>query len=269
MTDRSYLFVPADRPERFAKALASGAHAVIVDLEDAVQPLQKDRAREQLDTWLETSATAVYVRINAAGTSWHEADLALLRHPAVRGVMLPKACDLQALAAVAARLGAEQRILPLIETVSGWFAVEAIARAPGVERLAFGSLDFMSDAGIHADGPELDPVRTRLVLVSRWVGLPAPIDGVTTALLDAERVEQDARRARRFGLGAKLCVHPAQVAAVHAGFRPAAEEVAWAQRVIDAVENGPRGAVSVDGKLVDHPVEARARALLRDAGAAR
>ena len=155
--------------------------------------------------------------------------------------------------------------MPLVETVEGWFQAAALAAVPQVERLAFGSFDFMSDAGIQADGPELDPVRTQLVLVSRRAGIAAPIDGVSLAIDDAAQLEADARRARRFGLGAKLCIHPRQVAAVHAAFAPRPEEIEWARRVLAALAAGPLGAVAVDGKLVDRPVALLAETILAEA----
>ena len=254
---RSYLFVPGDRPERFAKALAAGAHAVIIDLEDAVTPAQKEQAREQLRAWLQQAGTPVFVRVNPSGTPWHAQDCELLALPTVRGVMVPKAQDAADLARIAAMLRPGQALVPLVETVEGWFEAAALAAVPKVERLAFGSFDFLSDAGIQADGPELDPVRTQLVLVSRRAGIAPPIDGVSLAIDDAARV----------GLGAKLCIHPRQVAAVHAAFAPRPEEVEWARRVLAALAAGSLGAVAVDGKLVDRPVALLAETILAEAAA--
>jgi citrate lyase subunit beta/citryl-CoA lyase len=261
-TSRSYLFVPGDRPERFDKALAAGAHAVILDLEDAVMPERKAQARAAIHEWLAGTKAGVFVRINPAGTPWHEEDCALLAAASVRGVMVPKAEDAASLARIAARLRAGQELIPLVETVAGHFEAAAIARVPRVGRLAFGSFDFMSDSGIESDAQELDAVRTHLVLVSRHAGLGAPIDGVSLAIDDPEQLERDARRSRRFGMGAKLCIHPRQVASVHAAFAPRPEEVAWARRVLDALAIGPLGAIAVDGKLVDKPIALRAEAIL-------
>jgi citrate lyase subunit beta/citryl-CoA lyase len=106
-------------------------------------------------------------------------------------------------------------------------------------------------------------VRSRLVIESRFAGLPAPVDGVTLALDDDERIRRDVARARRFGFAAKLCIHPKQVAAISAGFSPTPDEVAWAKRVLAACENaGGRGAISVDGKLVDKPLIDKAQRLV-------
>lgn len=261
MTSRSYLFVPGDRAERFDKALASGAHAVILDLEDAVQPERKDAARAAVAAWLATATQPVHVRINPQGTPWYDADCALLQHPAVAGVMLPKAQTPADVAALAALLRPGQHLLPLIETVEGTFQAEAIARIEGVQRLAFGSVDFMSDSGIAHDDALL-PVRIQLVLASRRAQRQAPIDGVSLAMDDAELLLREARRSRSEGFGGKLCIHPRQVAPVHQAFEPTEAEIAWARRVLQAMEGQPLGAVAVDGKLVDKPVVLRAQAIL-------
>lgn len=262
MPDRSYLFVPGDRPDRFDKALNTGAHAVILDLEDAVQPEHKDAARQKVTQWLGGEGRPVYVRINAVETPWHLQDRELLKLPHVRGVMLPKSEHPEHLQQLASLLQPGQTLLPLIETVAGWFNVQAISRCPRVERLAFGSVDFMADSGIQGDGAELDAVRTLLVLHSRHAGLLAPIDGVSLAINDQEQLKADVLRSRRWGFGAKLCIHPGQIGAVHEGFAPSEKEIQWARKVLQALENGAAGAIAVDGKLVDKPVILLARSIL-------
>jgi len=263
---RSYLFVPGDRPERFDKALATGAHAVILDLEDAVAPGRKVQAREAVAGWMKTASVRVFVRINPEGTPWHADDCRLvLGSGKLAGVMVPKAEAPASLARLARHLGDGLELIPLVETVAGHFQAADLAGVPRVSRLAFGSFDFMSDSGIQSDGEELDAVRTNLVLVSRHAGLLAPIDGVSLAIDDAEQLERDVRRSRRFGMGAKLCIHPKQVAVVHAGFAPKPQEIEWARRVLDALAGGPLGAIAVDGKLVDRPIALRAEAILAEA----
>lgn len=257
----SYLFVPGDRPERFHKALASGAAQVIVDLEDAVAPAAKSAARAAVAAWLHPDHPVV-LRINGAGTPWFEADLALAAHPGVAAVMLPKAEDAATLRAVRAA-APQAALLPLIESARGIEAVDAIARTPGVERLVFGSIDFQLDLGLTGDGEELLFFRSRLVLASRLAGIAAPVDGVCTAIADDAALRQASERARRLGFGGKLCIHPRQVAVVEAAFAPSAEELAWAEKVLAAA--GSEGAaVAVDGQMVDKPVLARARRI-RDA----
>ena len=276
MTPRSYLFVPADRPARFAKALASGADAVIVDLEDAVAPHDKAAARAALAQWLAGAGgpgmpVPLFVRINAPGTDWFADDLALCGgSDAVGGVMLPKAERVADLEAVH-RAVPGRPLIPLIETAEGFDHLRALAGAAGVQRLAFGSIDFQLDLGmaVSSDGDDAAALlffRSQLVLASRLACLLPPIDGVTTALDDDAPVVRDAQAARRLGFGAKLCIHPRQVAAVNAGFIPSDAEVEWARRVLAAVERSGGAAVAVDGKMVDRPVLLRARAVLGGGG---
>jgi citrate lyase subunit beta/citryl-CoA lyase len=259
---RSWLFVPGNRPERFEKALAAGADAVIVDLEDAVAPPDKAAAREALSGWL-NAAQPVLVRINAAGTEWFDEDLALAGMPGVAGVVLPKAesvGDIERLLAAGAIA-----VLPLIESALGLHHALELARAPQVERLLFGSIDFSVDLGMEENDEALQPFRAQLVLASRLAGIAAPVDGVTTTLDDAERILQDTRRARRDGFGGKLCIHPKQVAAVNAAFMPAPDEIAWAERVLEAAAAAQGAAVAVDGKMVDRPVILKAQAIREEA----
>lgn len=256
---RSYLFVPASRPERYAKAFAAGAHAVIVDLEDAVAPAEKDAARAALASALPPEAPAL-VRINAAGTPWFDDDLRLCRDRRVTAVVVPKAEDAAVLGHIHAMLDARARILPLIESARGLWHADGIARAPGVGRLLFGSIDFQLDLGVADD--ELVAYRAQLVLVSRVAELPPPVDGVTTAIDDADALERDLKRARRLGFGGKLCIHPKQVGPVNAAFRPAPDEVAWARRVVAAAAGSGGAAVAVDGRMVDRPVLLTAQAII-------
>ena len=260
---RSFLFVPATRPERYAKAHASGADAIIIDLEDAVAAREKNSARDQLASAFEQlgapERARSVVRMNASGTPWFEDDLKLLADlvgQGLRAVMLPKAESALVLQQLAQALGSDCALLPLVESLAGWDGVDALAAAPQVLRLAFGHLDFQADVGMAAgaDDVELVPVRLAVVLAARRAGLAAPIDGVTAAIRDAERLQEDAARSRRFGFGAKMCIHPEQIALVNAAFSPGAAELDWARRVLAAVEAAGGGVVSLDGRMVDGPV---------------
>ncbi|HIC7214696.1 HpcH/HpaI aldolase/citrate lyase family protein [Burkholderia stabilis] len=267
---RSFLFVPATRPERIAKALDSAADCIVIDLEDAVAMDAKDAARAQLAQHLplltpEQRARTV-VRVNAVGTPWHDADIALLRDWAPQGVvvMLPKAEDADALRRVAQQLGDAARIVALIESLAGLDAADALARDPQVARLAFGHLDFQLDLGMRASAeePELAFARNALVAASRRARLPAPIDGVTVRTDDAERLAADARRARAFGFSGKLCIHPAQVAGVNDALGYSDDEHAWARRVIDEAGKHGGAVFSLDGRMVDLPVIRAAEAIV-------
>jgi citrate lyase subunit beta / citryl-CoA lyase len=255
---RSFLFVPASRPDRFEKAVRSGAHQIIVDLEDAVASEDKEAARAHVAQW-EGRATRV-VRINGVDSFCFAADMEMVHRSGVTILMVPKA-DPAALDMVSKSVGNSCRVIALIETVGGYANLRAICKNPIVSQLAFGNLDFGVDTGITESAGELDPVRLQIVLESRLAKLPAPIDGVTTMWSDEDAFSVQVRRARALGFGAKLCIHPAQVGLVNRGFLPTEEEVRWAQRVMDATANHS-GAIAVDGKMVDGPVIDRARSIL-------
>lgn len=268
---RSYLFVPGHRPERFDKALATGADAVILDLEDAVPGSAKDDARQAVSNWLRQrtrpgTGPQVLVRVNARGTPQHAADVAACS-TGVDGVVLPKSETVDELSALAQALPSVA-LLPLVETAAGLAASLALAGAPGVQRLVFGTIDFQLDLGIEGDGEELLWFRSQLVLNSRLAGRAAPVDGVSTVLDDPAQVLSEAQRARRLGLGAKLCIHPRQIAPVHEAFAPTAAQLEWARRVLEAARASGGAAVAVDGAMVDRPVILRAEALLAQRGIA-
>ena len=258
MVAHSFLFVPATRPERFAKASASGAHRVIVDLEDAVAPEDKTAARGQVARW--EGRTGAIVRVNAAETAFFADDVEMVLGSGVTWVMLPKA-EPAALDRLAGLVGERCRTIALIETVEGYANLRTIAKNPGVSLLAFGNLDFSIDAGVTETARELDPVRLQIVLESRLAGLPPPIDGVTTSWSDDGIFVGEVKRAKALGFGAKLCIHPRQVMWVNEAFLPTAHELDWARRVIAATV-AHSGAIALDGKMIDAPVIRRARAIL-------
>lgn len=261
-TARSLLFVPGDRPDRFEKAIASGADRVVVDLEDAVAPEAKSSARSAIDAWLRAGGTAV-VRINGCDTAWHDDDVAMV---AAHGcpVMLPKADD-DRVDAVASRLPASASVVALVETAAGVLAARRVAAHPAVERVAFGSVDLGAELDVDPEAWEpLLYARSSLVLALAAAGAAPPMDGVTTRL-DASALERAVADAARVGFGGKLCVHPDQVDTVNRAFTPAPEDVARARRVVDAA--GEAGVTTLDGAMIDKPVVDRARRLLARAGA--
>ena len=255
----SYLFVPATRPERFDKALSAGADRVIIDLEDAVAPADKDSARDALADWLNTGKP-VAVRINSADTEWFAHDLVLCGHANVAEVIVPKAGDVADVKRVTA--AGAKAVKLLIESAQGIAHLHALAECDKVSRLIFGTIDFCVDMGIESDDRELDYFRSQLVLASKLAGLAAPVDGVTTAIDDAAVLTADILRGKRFGFGAKLCIHPKQVATVNATYLPQPDEIAWATRVIEAAGAADGAAVQVDGKMVDKPVLIKAERIL-------
>lgn len=276
------LFVPGDRPDRYAKAAASGADLVIIDLEDAVAAPDKDDARVCVRSALGAGASLqALVRINDPATARGAADLAaivaLADEPGhgVLGVMVPKAGQVEDLRAVIgtvavagsspgpAGLDAAARlaVVALIESALGVAQVRALAGLPGLSRLAFGALDFALDTGADVDALTGQVARAEVVIASRAAGLPAPWESPSTSLSDATLIEESSRVARVLGFGGRLCIHPAQLAPVRAGFAPSAQEVEWAKRIATAGDAVSR----VDDEMVDRPVLERARAILRRA----
>lgn len=253
------LFVPGDRPERFAKAAGSGTDAVILDLEDAVGAGNRGAAREAVANH-GIDNVPVIVRINGTTSSDFQADLAALRDAQFDALMLAKAETAADIRLVHALLGRQVPVIALLETAFAFEDLSWLLREPGVVQAAFGSLDLALDLGCQPTWEALAYFRGALVLQSRLAGLPAPIDGVTPTFDDPDQVRQDALRASNLGFGGKLAIHPRQVAPVIEALLPDAESVAWACRVLEAVRNG--GAVQVDGAMVDRPLIERARRIL-------
>ncbi len=260
---RTALFVPGDRPDRFAKALGCGADTVIVDLEDAVEDARKEEAREHIRAFLEAQPEArIRVRVNGARHPGHAADLVLCAHPGIVGVLLPKAERAEDVLGVATT---GKPVWPVVESARGLAAVPEMAAVAGVERLSYGGLDLSADLGLSTgtDAAEriLDQVRFVLLLHSRLAGLAAPLESVFPAMDDEPGLERFARNAGAMGFAGILCIHPRQVPVVHAALAPSVEEVAWARRVVNAAARGA-GAFKVDGQMVDAPVVERARRVL-------
>lgn len=266
----TYLFVPGDRPERFDKARDSGADAIVLDLEDAVMPAEKPRARANIRAFLATqreAGAAIVVRINDANSEAFDADLAFLRGGGIDHVMLPKAEHADQVATVLDALNPRGRVLPIIETALGIANVEAVARASGVQRLVFGTVDYAVDLDLSDDERGLVYPSARMAIASRCAGIGSPVAGVTTTIDDEAQLLADLAFARAFGFGAKLCIHPRQVAVIRDAMRPSPAELDWARRVVAAADapDGAKGALRIDGRMVDRPVVLKARALIERA----
>ncbi|QGK70443.1 CoA ester lyase [Allosaccharopolyspora coralli] len=260
---RTLLFVPADRPERFAKATASAADGIILDLEDAVGAEHKSTARQHVAEYLRAGNSAV-VRINAPGTPWHDDDVAMIRRHTC-GVMTPKAEDPEILAELH-RASPHHPLIPLLETATGLLDARELCRVDGVVRPAFGNVDLAAELGVDpADQQALRHARSSLVLAAKSVEVAAPLDGVTTAVRDDTALARDAEHAASLGFTGKLCIHPGQVAQATTAFTPSPDLVRWARKLLRDSNDG--AATLVDGQMVDTPVLERARAVLARAGA--
>lgn len=272
---RSLLYTPADRPERYTKAWREGlADAVCADLEDAVAPAGKDKARQMVVQALRGTPrgrTLRAVRVNAIGSEHHEADVANALAAGCDLLVVPKCEDADALARLAARVEREAvaatRVVAIVETARGVLAAREVCAA-GVAAVCFGAEDLAADAGLRRT-----PENTEVLAARQWVALCAAaagilaIDMITADVTDLARAEREAREARAWGYRGKMLVHPGQVPGVHAAFRPTEPEVAWARKVVaavDAAQVGSGGVVLVDGRMVDVPVIEQARRVLAD-----
>jgi citrate lyase subunit beta/citryl-CoA lyase len=259
----SPLFVPADRPDRFEKAAASGADAIIVDLEDAVAPANKDKARHNLDA-VGKIATPAFVRINPQTTDWCEADLEALGAFGLHSIVLPKVEEARSIDAVESVLGREALVIATIETARGVMNAREIARHRSVRQIAFGTADYALDLGIAPNPDALSVALSLLVIASRAEGKPAPLDGPTFDLSESGALAADVERAVRLGAGGKLCIHPKQIETVRRGFAPTRDDIDWARKIVEAGDSS--GAARAGDQFADRPIIERARLILRRAG---
>ncbi|WP_309076391.1 CoA ester lyase [Paenarthrobacter sp.] len=259
------LFVPGDRPERFAKAAASGAGVVIVDLEDAVASAHKTKALAAAVDYLSRADLRALVRINPLGTESSKAEIVALLDVAQQathgllGLVVPKAEDIMALRNLATRCEMlDLAVVPLIESAVGVLGAVDIAGISGVTRLSFGAIDYALDIDAGSDDRFLDYARSALVVSSRAAGIPAPLDSPAVHIKETDKVQTSAKLARGFGFGGKLCIHPSQVPVVEQSFRPGPDEIQWARSVVSAAG----GASQIEGRMIDRPVIERAQRVL-------
>jgi citrate lyase subunit beta / citryl-CoA lyase len=266
---RTFLFVPGDRPDRFGKALAA-ADGVILDLEDGVGAAAKDTARDAV-AGSRLDPDRVIVRVNATGTPEHAADLAALRGTGYRTVMLPKAETRSQLDA----LGPDWRVVALCETPLGVINAAEIAAAPNVAAMFWGAEDLLASMGgrgsRHPGGQYRDVARharSAVLLAARALSRPA-IDAVYLDIGDLDGLAAEAQDAAASGFALKACIHPTQVPVIRTAFRADEAQAAWARRVLEAARDAgdrDKGAIKVDGQMIDAPLIRQAEAILASLG---
>jgi citrate lyase beta subunit len=274
----TFLFVPAHDERKVRAALLTDSDAVILDLEDSVPDGSKAAARDSVRelTTRGSLPTPIWVRVNAGGALFHD-DVEGVDWSKVAGAVLPKAESPSSV--VALEDAGARRILLLIESAAGIASLPSLAHASTcVAQVAIGTWDLALDLGLFAvDDPDeselMWQVRGQLVLQSRVLGLIPPLDGVFTRLDDEQGLRRACDRAFRLGFGGKLVIHPKQLAIARSVFQPDAKTLQLARETIAAYERATvagRGAIRVDGRMVDRPMVERARALTaRWAGVAR
>ncbi|GAB5079493.1 HpcH/HpaI aldolase/citrate lyase family protein [Arthrobacter sp. AD-310] len=267
------LFCPADRPERYQKA-AARADAVILDLEDAVAPGDKQRARGAIlaqvgatgdEPELEPSRTIV--RVNPAGTEEFEKDLHCLAHTPYRTVMLAKAETAEQLAALDG-----YQVIALVETALGVVNAAAIAAAPNVVALMWGAEDLLATLGgtsSRTDDGGYRAValhaRSSVLLAARAFGKEA-VDAVYVNIPDLDGLAAETADAVASGFSAKACIHPSQAAVVRGAYAPSEADVTAAAALLEAARAAGAGVFQHNGKMIDGPILKHAEAVLRRAG---
>lgn len=272
MAFRSLLFVPGNRPERFSKALMTAADSVCADLEDAVPPDQKTRAREEvLKNFLgqpKTPGAQKGVRLNGLATRAGFEDVAALSEAIIAAdfVMIPKAQSPQELENLRSAIGAAcPPLWPIVESGKGLEAAYGIAAADGIGGVLFGGADFSADIGSTMDWDALAYARGRLAAACGAAGVEL-LDVPYLDVKDADGLAASTARAKALGFTGRACIHPDQVDVVNAAFTPTAAEVERARRVIAALEDAKGAAALLDGKLVERPVILAAQRVLERAG---
>lgn len=275
MSARTFLFAPGSEQSKVKKALASTADVVILDLEDAVAPSEKDRARVNIVEVLKANPVkSILVRINSLSTSWALADLLAIVpfHP--KGIVVPKAqtkFEIKMVNWMIEKMtgsNLEIGIYPLIETAAGVEKATSIAQSSSlVKRLIFGALDYSLDIGLDYSGDTtvLAYARARLVGASAAAGLEGPVDTVYPEIKNEDGLRRDTLEAKKLGFKGKLVIHPAQIALVNEAFTPSEAEFKEAQLIVEVyrqAQNEGKGAVQWKGKMLDVPVLKRAEQIL-------
>jgi citrate lyase subunit beta/citryl-CoA lyase len=278
MPRRSVLFTPGDQPDKLRSAPASGTDVVVFDLEDAVAPTEKDRARAVVSDVLHDidPDCEVCVRVNPTGIAADD-DLGavLVGDPRLDSVMLPKvsdADDVETLTRLLDEHDADLPVLALVESAAGVLHAESIATADATDALLFGAEDYAADVGASrtAEGTEVIYARQHVVAAASAAGVDA-IDTLYTDFEDSDGLRQDTERGIEMGYDGKMAIHPRQVAVINDAFTPSDERITWAQRVLaarDEADTEGRGVFTVDGEMIDAPLVAQAERIVERAEAA-
>ena len=263
---KTWLFVPATRIDRVAKAFSSGADAVIVDLEDAVAGVDKAEARKALRSYYDSEEyQPIWIRINQASSNDFVEDLKLCQQmPNLAGLILPKAEQAADIEKVHKATGLP--IIALIETALGLYQIDRLAKAAGLLTFSYGFLDLCNDLQVQVGTAAADitanQIRYQLLLISKVHNLLAPIDTVYTDFNDEKGLIQRVQLWSQMGISGMLCIHPKQVAVVQKSLQPTDAEIDFARQVLEEYEQSGQAVFKIDGNMVDAPVIERCRQLL-------
>jgi citrate lyase subunit beta/citryl-CoA lyase len=267
---RSYLYVPGDDSRRIEKALATGADAVVIDLEDAVAPSRKEEARRNAAEILESEpAKPIFVRVNALGSEVAARDIDAVARLQLSGLRLPKVESLEGVRLVAEtleELRSQAGIQCLIESALGLELAFEIARShERVASISLGEADLAADLGVVADAGLLY-ARSRIVNASRAAGLQGPVQSVYTNVNDLDGLRRSTAEGKNMGFVGRSAIHPSQVPIINEVFTPTEEEVTEAQVLLDRLDSEARSGTGAfvleDGHFVDRAVVESARRTL-------
>lgn len=268
--NKTWLFVPATRIDRIEKAFASGADAIIVDLEDAVAKQDKAAARDALKNYYdEQNAKQTYrpiwLRINQAGSEEFFKDIVLCQKmPSLAGVLLAKAERAEDIESIHQLTGLP--VIALIESAIGLYQIDSMAKATGLTAFSYGFLDLCNDLRVQVGTPSAEivanQIRYQFIVVSKVHKLAPPIDTIYPDFNDEVGLANRVQLWSQMGMSGMLCIHPKQVATVQQALQPTDRELAFATRVIEEYEKSGQAVFKIDGEMVDAPVIARSRQLL-------
>lgn len=263
----AYLFCPANRPDRYLKAIQR-ADRVILDLEDAVAPGDKKFAREALLSHLPSLGESLIIRVNAVDSSWYDEDIKMLRqlrldHTISPMIMLPKACDSNQLAKLS-----DFKVIALCETANGIKAASALATAPNCSALMWGGEDLIADLGGRSSRdalgqyyPLVEQARSTVFLAAAAEGVPT-IDAVHIDIDDHAGLKRETKQAVDLGFFGKACIHPSHVEIIHEAFLPSENECQWGRDVLEAIELAQGGVANLNGRMIDAPLLKQAQRIL-------
>ena len=268
--NKTWLFVPATRIDRVEKAFASGADAVIVDLEDAVAHEDKAQAREALKKYYDDqndkqNYQPLWLRINKAGSEEFIKDIVLCQQlPNLAGVLLAKAEQASDIESVHQLTSLP--VIALIESAVGLYQIDSMAKVVGLAAFSYGFLDLCNDLQVQVGTPAADivanQIRYQFILTSKVHQLSPPIDTIYPDFNDEVGLTDRAQLWSQMGMSGMLCIHPKQVATIQRALQPADSEMLFAQRVVEEYERSGQAVFKIDGEMVDAPVIERSRQLL-------
>jgi citrate lyase subunit beta/citryl-CoA lyase/(S)-citramalyl-CoA lyase len=262
----TWLFVPATRIDRVTKAFASGAGAVIVDLEDAVASEDKADAREALQQYHDsTDYQSIWLRINKAGSEEFFKDIVLCQKmPNLAGVLLAKAEQVADIESVHQLINLP--VIALIESAIGLYQIDSMAKAVGLAAFSYGFLDLCNDLQVQVGTPAANiianQIRYQLILTSKVHQLSPPIDTIYPDFHNEVGLSERVNLWSQMGMSGMLCIHPKQVAVIQQALQPTDETLLFAQRVVEEYERSGQAVFEIDGQMVDAPVIERSRQLL-------